>query len=164
MVDESNDPYQATPCSSSSQKTLFPFKSVEQFEIETAVSSDQMTRWHKKGWLSFDPSSTSRFDEPHWVEVDFVKGIARSGLSDEWIDTLLSKLRAPYCYDSKRTFYSFAEQSWKTVPTIPEPEEVTEEIVDEYLQDLAEAEELDALLGMRETIDDLLENRPQSQD
>ena len=116
-----------------------------------------MKRWHEKGWLSFEPASIEEYDEPQWVEVEFVKPIVRSGLSDDWIDTFLSKLEMPYCYNSRRTFYSFADQAWKTIPTIPEPEET----VDEYLQGLADDENWDALLEMAERVNDLLGNHAQ---
>ncbi len=119
-----------------------------------------MKRWYDKEWLSFDPSALDEFDEEQRIEVEFVKGFIRSGLSDEWIGKLLSKLERPYCYDPKNTFYSFADQSWKTmpgIPEIPEPEEVIEESLDSYLQDLADSEERERLLEIRGTIDDLLE-------
>lgn len=160
MLADSNNTYDPKPHSASGQRTLFPFKSIGDFETETGVVSEEMTRWHNNGWLSFDPSITTEFDEPHWVEVEFVKGIIRAGLSDEWINALLSKLRMPYCYDSKRTFYSFTDQSWKTVPRIPEPEEVIEESLDSYLQDLADAEEWERLWEIKEAIDALLKNCP----
>ena len=159
MAYDSNDTYKAKFHSSLHQKTLFPTRSIVEFEAETAVSTDEMSRWYDKEWLSFDPSALNEFDEPQWVEVEFVKGLVRSGLSDEWIGKLLSKLEKPYCYDPKNTFYSFADQSWKTVPRIPEPEEVIEESLDSYLQGLADAEEQKRLLEIRETLDDLLESR-----
>lgn len=159
MADDSNDTYKAKFHSSLHQKTLFPTKSIAAFETETAVSADEMKRWHDKEWLSFDPSALDEFDEQQRIEVEFVKGLVRSGLSDEWIGKLLSKLEKPYCYDPKNTFYSFADQSWKTMPRIPEPAEAIEESLDSYLQGLADAEERERLLEIRGIIDDLLENQ-----
>jgi len=159
MADDSSDTYKAKFHSSLHQKTLFPTKSIAAFEMETAVSADEMKRWHDKEWLSFDPSALGEFDEAQWIEVEFVKGLVRSGLSDEWIGKLLSKLERPYCYAPKNTFYSFAVQSWKTMPGIPEPEEVIEESLDSYLQDLADSEDRERLLEIRGTIDDLLEGK-----
>ena len=160
MTDDSNDTYRAKSHSALHQKTLFP-TSIEAFETETIVSADEMKRWHDKQWLSFDPSVLAEFDEAQWIEVEFLKGLLRSGLSDEWIAKLLSKLERPYCYDPKNTFYSFADQSWKTMPEmpeIPEPEEIIEESLESYLQGLADADERERLLEIRGTIDDLLEN------
>ena len=158
MANDSNDKYKAKFHSSLHQRTLFPTKSIAAFETETAVSADEMKRWQDKEWLSFDPSALGEFDEAQWIEVEFIKGLVRSGLSDEWIGKLLSKLEKPYCYDPKKTLYSFAKQSWKTMPRIPEYEEVIEESLDSYLQGLAEAEDQERLLEIRGTIDDLLEN------
>lgn len=152
MFSDPNDPYQPTHCSSLLQQTLFPFRNVEHLEVETGVSSDEMSRWAKNGWISFEPINTERFDEQHRVEIEFVKGIVRSGLSDEWIDKLLSRLEIPYCYNPKKTFYSFVDHSWKTVPTIPEPEDA----VGEYLHALADDEHWDVLLGLADRINDLL--------
>lgn len=157
MADDSNDTYKTKFHSSLHQKTLFPTKSIAAFETETAVSTDEMKRWHDNEWLSFDPFALNEFDESHWIEVKFLKGLVRSGLSDEWINKLLSKLEKPYCYNPKNTFYSFADKSWKTIPRIPEPEEVIEESLDSYLQGLADVQEQERLLEIRETVDDLLE-------
>ncbi|GAI21726.1 unnamed protein product [marine sediment metagenome] len=164
MVDDSNDIYKVKFDSSLHQKTLFPIEDIAAFETETAVSADEMKRWHDKEWLSFNPSALDEFDEQQRIEVEFVKGLVRSGLSDEWIGKLLSKLEKPYCYDPKDTFYSFADQSWKTMPRIPEPEEVVEESLDSYLEGLADAEERERLLEIRETIDDLLEKHAEGTD
>ena len=156
MQNDSNDSFSVKHDPALGHRTLFPFKNLEAFEIETGVSRDEMSRWAEKGWLSFEPASVEEYDEPQWGEIEFVKPIVRSGLSDEWIDTLLSKLEVPYCYNSKRTFYSFADQSWKTVPITPEPEET----VDEHLQGLASAENWRTLSELKETIDSLLEDCP----
>jgi len=158
MQDDSNNSFSVKHDPALGERTLFPFKNLEAFEIETGVSRDEMSRWADKGWLSFEPASVEEYDEPQWGEVEFVKPVVRSGLSDEWIDTLLSKLESPFCYNSKRTFYSFTDQSWKTVPTIPEPEET----VDEYLQGLADDEHWDALLDIAERVNGLLGDRAQN--
>ena len=35
--------------------TLFPFKNLEEFYLKLEISSDELKRWFKRGWISFDP-------------------------------------------------------------------------------------------------------------
>ncbi|PCH79146.1 MAG: hypothetical protein COB96_04685, partial [Planctomycetota bacterium] len=84
------------------QPSLFPF-TLSDLAFHVGASADEMTRWHAIGWLSFAPGSVDRLDNRHFVEASFIEGLARSGLSDQMITSLLSKLKPPYCYDAEKT-------------------------------------------------------------
>ncbi len=141
------------------QPTLFGDLTLplEQIEVETRVSRDELTRWHERGWLSFNPEEMTTFDIPERAEIRFVEKIARFGLCDEWVTKFLSGLPKPYCYDAEDTFYSFSFSSWVTVRSV-------EEELDEYLQTLASEGEWDTLRSIQETISDLLEDEPDQTD
>lgn len=159
MVDDPKAPYKAKYCCLPGQKTLFPIKNLASFETEKSVSADEMKRWHDKGWLSFNPFDLSEFDEPQWVEIEFVKAVARFGLTDDWIDHILASLDEPYCYNPKNTFYSFADKCWKTAPEPIETLAKMKEIAYEYIQKLGDVGKLEELTEMRDEINDMLENQ-----
>jgi hypothetical protein len=118
------------------------------------VSYDEMAAWHQKNWLSFAPFTLSEFNEPERMEVLFLRGLARSGLSDAYIENLLrAGLQKPYCYDPCETFYSFGDQCWISVPPEPDPANITEEYIDE----LAELKEWDKLRELQKKVAVILE-------
>jgi|WetSurMetagenome_2_1015567.scaffolds.fasta_scaffold366257_2 hypothetical protein len=88
----------------------------EEFAANTSVSLDEMKLWNEKGWLSFDPFIINEFDERERLEVLFIKALAHSGLSYAMINNLLFGLKKPFCYDPEETFFSFAKESWITLP------------------------------------------------
>ncbi|MCE5264843.1 MAG: hypothetical protein LLG97_15095 [Deltaproteobacteria bacterium] len=97
------------------QPTLFRMNP-EEFTAHTGVSLDEMRLWNEKGWLSFDPFQIDEFDERERQEVLFIRALARSGLSYAMVNNLLFGLKKPFCYDPEETFYSFAKDSWVTLP------------------------------------------------
>jgi len=121
--------------SSLQQPTLFRLKLAE-FESAVKISATDMLQWHLNGFLSFNPYKETDFDECHRIEVEFLAGLMRSGLDDEKIDKMLAQLPKPYCYNPQDTFYSFAHDSWITLP-VPDPEEV----IEKYLSDLFDDED-----------------------
>jgi hypothetical protein len=135
------------------QATLFP-STHEQFIAEAFVSVDEMGSWHRKGWLSFDPLTVAQYDEKERVEVLFIKGLARSGLSDAMIDRTLSSLDKPYCYGPTTTFFSFVENRWISLP----PEQDRADVTSEYLDDLIETQDWDSLRELQGKISEALED------
>lgn len=143
------------------QGMLFPV-ALETFEVQAGVSADEMARWHKRGWLSFAPAERAQLDDREWHEVRFVAAVARSGLSDAWIDRLLAKLPKPYCYDPGATLFCFATDSWVQLPKQPEslseePEFDVSEELDGYLNGLAADGDWSSLRAIRDDIDSLLD-------
>ena len=135
------------------QATLFP-STPEQFIAEAFVSADEMGSWHRKGWLSFDPLAVAQYDEKERVEVLFIKGLARSGLSDAMIDRMLSSLEKPYCYGPSTTFFSFVENRWISLP----PERDQADVTSEYLDELIETQDWDSLRELQGKISQALED------
>jgi hypothetical protein len=135
------------------QGTLFP-SAQEQFIAEAFVSADEMGSWHRKGWLSFDPLTVAHYDEKERVEVLFISGLARSGLSDAMIDRMLSGMEKPYCYDPSTTFFSFVENRWISLP----PERDQADVTSEYLDELIETRNWDLLRELQGKISQALED------
>lgn len=133
------------------QRSLFTMN-LEELESTTKVSADEMRRWRDQGFLAFDPREVTAFDERHRVELEFVAAVVRSGLGDAWVESLLAQLRKPYCYDPNQTFYSFSHRRWVTLP----PQKDTEELIDQYLAELADGENWSTLRELRDRIEDML--------
>jgi hypothetical protein len=86
------------------------------------VSVDEMNSWFHKNWLSFDPSATTEYSERERIEVLFVRGLARSGLSDAMVSRIFSAgLERRYCYDSDTTFFSFVQNRCISIPPERDP-------------------------------------------
>ncbi len=117
----------------SAQLTLFSLTR-EEFSAEMFVATDEMELWHRKGWLSFNPVAVDRYDDPEKIEVLFVKGMARSGLSDATISRILQTLPKPYRYDQARTFFSFLDNRWISLP-IPDASDITARHITELFED-----------------------------
>jgi len=92
------------------------------------VSSDEVRRWRQQGWLSFDIESKPQLKIQDTWEVEFVRNIARSGLSDCQITELLRELAKPLKYDPVKTVYHF-EYGWVT------PLDYHFDIVEQYVSD-----------------------------
>lgn len=117
------------------QRSLFP-ATLDELIAEILVSADEMKSWHSKGWLSFEPEATSRYEESDRAEVLFIKGLAHSGLSDAMVNRLLSAgLERPYCYDPSSTFFSFCQNRWISLPLAPDPEDIVSEYINEVVAD-----------------------------
>jgi len=126
--------------------------SIDEFEVRTKTSGDEMRRWHKRGLISFDPDCGTEFDDRHQIEVEFVAALLRSGLGDAWIERILEHLPKPYCYSTGQTFYSFAHGQWVTIP----PERDVDDIINEHLDELAEAKDWAGLRDLCKRIEDLI--------
>ena len=103
------------------------------------VSSDDLRRWHGRGWLSFDEmmnEGLNEYDDPKIFEIQFVRDLVRSGLTDAQIEILFDKLPKPFAFDPDAIAYSF-RHGWVSVvpPVIPEPFEVIEEHIDGWIEE-----------------------------
>jgi hypothetical protein len=141
------------------QLSLFSYTQNE-FTAMIQVSTDDMNSWRRNGWLSFDPSVTTKYSQKEGVEVLFIKGLAHSGLSDAMINRVLSAgLQCPYCYDPSTTFFSFVQNRWITLPPEHDPADVTTEYIDE----LAADEDWEALRQLRNRVTAILEDAEASE-
>ncbi len=58
----------------------------------------------------------------------------------------------PYCYDPSTTFFSFCPNRWISLPSVPDPEDVTRK----YIEDLAGDEDWLALRELQHRINQAL--------
>lgn len=122
------------------------------------VSPDDLNRWHGQGWLSFDATMDEELDEfsdPKLWEIQVVRDIVRSGLTDAQIGVLFSKLPKPFAFNPDALVYSF-RHGWVLVPPrveIPEPSEVIEEHLDDWIADRDQG----TLESLRDKISEALE-------
>lgn len=121
------------------------------------VSPDDVRRWHAQGWLSFDAEMGDVLDEfgdPKIFEIQIVRDIARSGLTDAQIKVLLSTLTKPFAFNPDRLVFSF-RHGWVLVEPpveIPEPSDVIEEHLDEWITQCDE----ETLESLREKVTEAL--------
>src|SRR5438552_1468778 len=134
-------------CGALYQEALF-ISTLEEFIAEISVSEDELCSWHRKRWLSFNILTLAQYDEREHVEVHFIKGLARSGLSDAMMSRMLSSLEKPYCYDPSKTFFSFVENRWIGLPR----EQDHADVVIDYLHELVETQDWRALRELRTKI------------
>lgn len=133
--------------------------SPEEFVAELLISIEEMNTWRHRGWLSFDPNTMIEYDQKERVEIEFIKGLARSGLSHAMIDRILTGLQKPYCYEPSTTFFSFVEHRWISLPVEPDPSAVTEE----YIEELIRAKEVDTLRELQRKISEAVEEFEQTE-
>lgn len=138
------------------QDTFFRQK-IEEVEKNTNTNRIEMQQWYQQGYLSFNPVELSEFDDRHIVEIAFLASILKSGLTESLIKQILEDLPKPYCYDPDRMFYSFYSKEWVTVPPI-------EDIINLYLNDLAENGENELLNELSDRVKELLDNAPTEDD
>jgi len=127
------------------------------------VSVDDVRRWHAKGWLSFDENladELDEFDDPRIWEMQIVRDIVRSGLTDAQIEVLFSKLPRPFAFYPDSLTYSFRHGWVCVIPPveIPEPSEVIEGHIDGWIEDCDE----ETLERLRDQIIKTLQVRSES--
>jgi hypothetical protein len=121
------------------------------------VSHDDLRRWHDSGWLSFNENLNEELDEfgdPRILEIQIVRDIVRSGLSDAQIEVLLLNLPKPFAFNPDRIAYSFRHGWIQVEPPveIPEPSEVIEEHIDDWIVNCGAA----TLEDLRDKIEEAL--------
>jgi len=128
------------------EPTLFPEPTAKALAW-LRVSIDDCSRWRDRGWLTFDPDVAATLDAPRLNELEFVRDIARFGLTDAQVDELVKGLAKPYAYDPRVVAYSFA-LGWVQCPRYeepPPPDEVIEEHLGDWFDELAEAGDVERL-------------------
>jgi hypothetical protein len=119
------------------------------------VSRDDVKRWKAKGWVSFNIDEMDSLDWAYSHEIEFVRDVARSGLLDAQIDSLLEPLPKPYRFSPHDTAYSFVF-GW-VVPARDDPFEVIENNLDDWIGDLADRGDLDRLQQIADKIAEQIE-------
>ena len=138
------------------QATLFP-PPLPEVLAELCVSADDLVRWHERGWVSFGKDRIEPLEPWDADEIRFVRDVVRSGLDDAYLNRLFAGLPRPMNFDPDAVAYSFS-YGWVAVRPFPEPDpsEIVDEHVEDWLCELAEQEEYDRLRGLRDRIHELL--------
>lgn len=137
-----------------SQRTLFA-EATDQALAALKVSRDDVRRWQALGWISFDVDEMDCIDWPYISEIEFVRNIARSGLLDAQVSALVENLPKPFRFVRQEVAYHFI-YGW-VVPTRHDPYDVIEENLHEWIDDLAEREDVQRLTQLAARIAEKLE-------
>jgi len=104
------------------QKFLFEV-SLKDILARMKVSADDISKWHAHGWISITVSEdifVNEFDDPCVFEIEFVRDIVRSGLSDAQIRYILEILPKPFVFDPRKIAFSF-KYGWVEVSHSEDP-------------------------------------------
>ena len=122
------------------------------------VSSDELIRWHQRGWISFDTQTVDYLEPAQVGELAFVRDVIRSGLSDALLTALFDQLPTPVSANPNLIAFSFTH-GWvmPTYTSEPDIDQCIDENVDAWLDTLAAEGRTDRLLELKGSIDYLLE-------
>ena len=143
----------------SMQRSLFPEK-LQDCRTRLGLDATELHRWRALGWLSFDPDALPTLEEHQAWEVEFLRAVTRSELPASSTQALLSALPRPFHYDPRRLTYSLAF-GWVEAVEPQDPEDVIETHLDEWLDQLAGAEEYETLRTLGSKIAGLLKEAPE---
>lgn len=140
------------------QLTLFRH-SMDVALANAGVSRDEMRRWHRRGWLSFDyqPIDVQTYDDPQINELLFVRDVVRSALSDVQIRQVLRQCPRPLYYHPDFLVYHFR---YGLVECLPQPS--TDDLIGNDLDTWLENQDRDTLTALREQIDEMLQAQEDS--
>jgi hypothetical protein len=148
-------PWFTRPCPTtrSSQRGLFeaPLASILP---HLQVSLDELIRWRRNDWISFDPCASENVDEfgePRIWEIEFVRDIVRSGLSDSQIAWLLSQCPKPFTFRPGRIAFSFLHGWVEAVPP-----DTPEDVIEAQLSSWKDRGDVDSLRNLRDQVDEHL--------
>jgi hypothetical protein len=128
----------------------------------THVSRDNLRRWKESGWISFDVDELDELQVPLVWEIEFVRNVAQSGLSDAQINEFLLNLEKPYRFNPDFVAYHFIF-GWVS-PERHAPDDVVDQHLDEWLDSLAENEDFNRLEQLQDRVASLLESRSDDSD
>lgn len=115
------------------QTSLFP-ASMWEVLAKLRVSYDELSRWHKREWLSFGPDDLDNLETQHVWEIRFVRDVVRSGLSDACIEELFKELPRPFNFNPEKISYNFS-LGWVEIIE-QDPYEIVEEYLEPWLDQL----------------------------
>ena len=121
--------------------------------LEIELPAREAQRLHVEGFLTFDPATAGVLDESREAELRFLGALTTAGCTRHVLRVLLRTLNRPYCYDARRIFYDWIECRWRLLPGEDDPEGAFFSLVER----LNERRERDALLAIREWIDEALD-------
>ena len=139
---------------SDKQGRLFAQSTDEAF-AQLQVSKDDVQRWQQQDWISFDVNEMVELDEADCWEIEFVRDIIRSGLSDAQIEEFLSKLEKPYRFDPSKIAFNFSI-GWRTLRNYDNFEFIDENVSD-WITKLGEDQDIARLREIAAQITEQIE-------
>lgn len=139
---------------SSDQDLLFP-RSAWELCHDIKLNTWAASKLFDDGWLSFDPESTNSLSEQQECELRFVGSLVTGGLSPRLLPELLKDLKKPYIYEGRKIYYDWADKRWRLLPV---PEDDIEALLDEWIEELANEKNTDALEAMQGEIETALKH------
>jgi hypothetical protein len=134
---------------SGDQDLLFP-KTAWELCKEIGLDQWAAAKLHDDGWLSFDPEKTNSLSEQQECELRFVGSLVTGGLSPKLLPEILKELKKPYIYEGRKIYYDWAEKRWTL---IPQPQDEIEELFDEWIEQMTDNENVDALEEILEKVE-----------
>ena len=147
-----NETADAPPREDSTQGQLFHC-SPQQVCDELGLNWLAAVRLHESGWLSFDPSKVLEMNEGQESEFRFLGALAAAGCDDRMLAILLKSLQKPYVYNLGRIYYDMHRRAWVPVPRLSGRRE---DLLRQWIGELADEEDKATLLAMRSLIDNEL--------
>ena len=124
----------------------------EEAIAELRVTRDDVRKWHRRGWISFDIDSQQELDTPREWEVQFIRSLVVSGLADVQIDQLLEPLAKPYRFDPRYVAYHF-EYGW-VEPVGENPYDVIEENLADWINELGAKGDVERLQELASQVEE----------
>lgn len=104
---------QTVPHSFGQQLSFFRY-TWEQLENEYNCSRQKALQLYRLGLLSFDPADKETLEEFELRELVFLRTLYfDSGLSEDIVNRMLSRLEKPYYYSFSEIVWDCGEQSWE---------------------------------------------------
>lgn len=115
------------------------------------MSQDDIISWVEHGWLSAELVAKESLQEPECWEIEFIRDIARSGLSDSQIGMVLAKLPSPFRFNPRTIAYNFG-LGWVTPPDPSDVFEVVDDNVESWIDGLLDNEDDIRLIRIRDLV------------
>jgi len=120
------------------------------------VSEDEIRRWHEAGWISEQAVTGELLHDYLVEEIEFIRDITRSGLSDGQISSLLRALgHGEFSYNGNEVAYSF-RHGWVQIAEPERPDFI------EFISECADDEDeisLDEILRAEEILKETIAAR-----
>lgn len=136
------------------QLTLFDL-SLDDLISGSEKTEAELMEWRRVGLLSFAPDPLGKYRQHHSDEVRFISEVIDMTGSVKETQEILAGLEPPYAYDVNTTFYHLGNRQWRQVLPMPDPAELIEENLNEYIYNLDETRLMDLLETIEERMQEL---------
>lgn len=134
------------------QQLLFS-RSARLLARELGINWWAVVKFYEDGLLSYNPEETFKLDEGQEAELSFLAALITSDCTPYVLDELLECLPKPFRYRHSEIYYDWSARRWRPLPLATEPEASFAD----WLEDLIEHGDRDALELLRDQVDDALQ-------